>query len=129
MVENRTDMRATAGYRQSKHLTLGGGLSRNSVDLPIDNGNFSAITASLDILASVSRKLFAKALIQTDNFSRDINANIRIDWIHTPGSDLFLVINTSYHVTDDNEMLFDPRANYVMNSNIGIAKLTYLILL
>lgn len=126
---NRTDMRATAGYRQSKHLTLGGGLSRNSVDLPIDNGNFSAITASLDILASVSRKLFAKALIQTDNFSRDINANIRIDWIHTPGSDLFLVINTSYHVTDDNEMLFDPRANYVMNSNIGIAKLTYLILL
>jgi hypothetical protein len=126
---NRTDLSATAGYRQSRHLTLGGGLSRNSIDLPIDNGNFSAITASVDILASVSRKLFAKALIQTDNFSRDINANIRIDWIHTPGSDLFLVINTSYHLTEDGEMLFDPRANYIMNSNVGIAKLTYLILL
>ncbi len=126
---NRTNWSASAEYRQSKHLTLGGRLSKSEIDLSIDNGKFSATTASVDILASVSRKLFAKALIQYDNFSRDVNANIRIDWIHTPGSDLFLVFNTSYHVTGDNEMLFDPRADYLLNSRIGVAKITYLILL
>jgi len=126
---DRTDMSLTAGYRQSKHLTLGGGISKSNIDLPITNGKFSATTASVDILASVSRKLFAKALIQYDNFSRNVNANIRIDWIHTPGSDLFLVFNTSYHVTGDNETLFDPRADLLLNSMVGVAKLTYLILL
>jgi len=126
---DRTDLSGSIGYRQSKHLTLGGSISKSSIDLPIANGNFSATTASVDILASVSKKLFAKALIQYDNFSRDVNANIRIDWIHTPGSDLFLVFNTSYHVTGDNENLFDPRADYLLNSAVGVAKLTYLILL
>ena len=126
---DRTDMSLSAGYRQSKHLTLGGSISKRNIDLPISNGKFSATTASVDILASVSRKLFAKALIQYDNFSRDVNANIRIDWIHTPGSDLFLVFNTSYHVTGDNETLFDPRADLLLNDMLGVAKLTYLILL
>jgi hypothetical protein len=125
----RTDWSLSGGYRQSKHLTLGGSISRSGVDLPIPNGEFSALTASVDILASVSRKLFMKALIQTDNFSRDINANIRINWIHTPGSDLFVVFNTSYHVPGDNENLFDPRANLLMNDVIGVAKVTYLIML
>jgi hypothetical protein len=100
------------------------------VDLPISGGEFSATTASLDILASVSRKLFAKALIQTDNFSRNVTANIRVDWIHTPGSDLFFVFNTSYHIPgNNNEALFDPNANLIMNDMIGVAKLTYLIML
>ena len=92
-------------------------------------GNSAQRPRPWTILASVSRKLFAKALIQYDNFSRDVNANIRIDWIHTPGSDLFLVFNMSYHVTGDNEVLFDPRADYLLNSRIGVAKITYLILL
>ena len=125
---DRFDWEVTAGWRQSKYLTLGGRINKSIIDLPIDNGDFSATTASVDILASVSRKLFAKALIQYDNFSRNVNANIRIDWIHTPGSDLFLVLNTSWHATGDNETLFDPRADYLMNSTVGVAKLTYLIL-
>lgn len=126
---NRTNLSASAGYRHNKHLTLGGGINKSNIDLPINNGKFSATTASIDILASVSRKLFAKALIQYDNFSRNVNANVRIDWIHTPGSDLFLVFNTSYHLTEEGEDLFDPRRDLIMNNVVGVAKLTYLILL
>jgi hypothetical protein len=126
---DRTNWSASAGYRQSKYLTLGGRVNKSDIDLPIANGKFSATTASVDILASVSRKLFAKALVQYDNFSRDVNANIRVDWIHSPGSDLFFVFNTSYHVTGDNEDLFDPRADFIMNDIVGVAKITYLILL
>ncbi|MBO6584653.1 MAG: carbohydrate binding family 9 domain-containing protein [Gracilimonas sp.] len=126
---NRTDLEGSIGFRQSKHLHIEGRLSHSMIDLPIPNGEFDATTVSTSILGAVSRKLFAKALIQYDNFSRDLQANIRIDWIHTPGSDLFLVFNTSYHLTGDNETLFDPRKDVIMNSQAAVVKLTYLILL
>ncbi|MFT5143055.1 MAG: hypothetical protein ACI84D_001677 [Thalassolituus oleivorans] len=126
---NRTDWSVNAGWRQSKHLTMGGSIRNSIVRLPVDNGDFNATTVSVDVLASVSRKLFSKALIQYDNFSRNVSANIRVDWIHTPGSDLFFVFNTSYHLAGDGELLFDPRADVLMNSRIGVAKLTYLVLL
>ena len=126
---NRIDFGGSFGFRQSKHLHIEGRLSHSIIDLPISNGEFDATTVSTSILGALSRKLFAKALIQYDNFSRDIQANIRIDWIHTPGSDLFLVFNTSYHLTGDNEMLFDPRKDIVMNSQAAVVKLTYLIML
>jgi hypothetical protein len=126
---NRTDLGGTLGFRQSQHLSLEGALNHSIIDLPIDNGAFDATTLSLSVLGAVSRKLFAKALVQYDNFSRDIQANIRIDWIHTPGSDLFFVFNTSYHFAGDHDVLFDPRRDLILNDRVGVAKLTYLILL
>jgi hypothetical protein len=126
---NRIDFGGSIGFRQSKHLHLEGRLSHSIIDLPVANGEFEATTVSTSILGALNRKLFAKALIQYDNFSRDIQANIRINWIHKPGSDLFLVFNTSYHLTGDNEMLFDPRKDLIMNSQAAVVKLTYLIML
>ncbi|MFT4605059.1 MAG: hypothetical protein ACI9W4_001798 [Rhodothermales bacterium] len=125
---NRTDLGGTIGFRHSQFLTIEGGLNHSIIDLPSAD-EFSATTISSSILAAVNRNLFAKGLIQYDNFSRDIQANIRIDWIHTPGSDLFFVFNTSYHLTADNDILFDPRRDAIMNNVVGVAKLTYLILL
>lgn len=125
----RTDLGATIGFRQSQHLSLESGFSRSAIDLPVENGSFDATTLSLSVLGAVNRKLFAKALIQYDNFSRDVQANIRIDWIHTPGSDLFLVFNTSYHLVENDEIIFDPRRDVLLNDRVGVAKLTYLVLL
>ncbi|MEQ8525236.1 DUF5916 domain-containing protein [Gracilimonas sp.] len=125
----RTDFEFEIGFRFSRHFTMDAGIDHSIIDLPIPNGEFEATTVSTDFSTAVSRKLFAKALIQYDNFSRDIQANIRINWIHTPGSDLFLVFNTSYHLTGDNEMLFDPKKNVIMNSQAAVVKLTYLIML
>ncbi len=126
---NRTDLGATLGFRQSQYLQMEGGLIYSSIDLPTDNGEFTATTASLSILGALNRKLFAKALIQYDNFSRDMQANIRVDWIHTPGSDLFFVFNTSYHLTEEGEDIFDPRRDLLLNDRVAVAKLTYLILI
>lgn len=124
----RTDINGSIGLQQSKHLYIDGRVNYSIVDLPIANGSFNATTISSSILAAMNRKLFAKMLIQYDNFSRDIQANIRIDWIHTPGSDLFIVFNTSYHLTGDNETLFNPRRDILMNSQAAVVKLTYLIM-
>jgi hypothetical protein len=80
-------------------------------------------------LGALNRKLFAKALIQYDNFSRDLQANVRVDWIHSPGSDLFVVFNTSSFFPEENDDIFDPRRTTVLNDRLAVAKLTYLILL
>ncbi len=126
---NRTTFGGTVGFRQSKHLSVEASLNYSLIDLPIDNGEFSATILSSSILGAVNKNLFAKALIQYDNFTRNLQANIRLDWIHTPGSDLFLVYNTSYHFVGDQDVVFDPRRNMVLNNSVGILKLTYLILL
>lgn len=127
---NRTDLGGSLGFRQSRHLQLEGSLSHSIIDLPVANGEFDATTLSLSVLGALNRKLFAKALVQYDNFTRDIQANIRINWIHTPGSDLFLVLNTAYHFTDDDvDVLLDPRRDLIMLNRAGVVKLTYLILL
>src|SRR5690606_23285915 len=73
---NRTDIGGMIGYRQSRHLHLEGNLSHSMIDLPVSNGTFDATTMSLSILGAASRKLFARALVQYDNFSRDLAANI-----------------------------------------------------
>ena len=126
---SRTDFGGSIGFRQSRHLSLEVGLNHSIIDLPVANGAFEATTLSLSALGALSRKLFARALIQYDNFSRDLQANIRVDWIHTPGSDLFFVFNTSYHFAGDGEDLFDPRRDVILNDRVGVVKLTYLILL
>lgn len=126
---NRTGFNAGVGFRQSQHLTVEGDINHSVIDLPIANGEFDATTASISILGAFNRKLFTRTLIQYDNFSRDFRANIRVDWIHTPGSDLFLVYNTTAHLTESSEDIFDPRKNLVMRNQVAIVKLTYLVLL
>lgn len=125
----RSNLQGGIGFRQSQHLTIDAGFNYSMIDLPIPNGNFDATTFSVNILSALSRKLFAKTLLQYDNFSKNLQANFRINWIHKPGSDLFLVYNTSYHITGSNEDLFDPRRRMIMNNQTAIVKLTYLILL
>ena len=56
-----------------------------------------------------------------DDVSNEFQANVRVDWIHTPGSDLFLVFDTGYLTGP----LTDPRdARWFRKT--GVVKLTYL---
>ena len=121
----RENWQGGIGLRTGKYLNLDISISHNKFDLPIANGEFDATTIGSNINMAWSRKLFAKALVQYDNFSGNVQANIRIDWIHSPGADLFVVFNTNYnfHNADDQ---FDPRAR-LLNNQVGVAKLTYVI--
>ena len=103
------------------HLTVGARLARNKVSLPVTDGDFTTTLIAVDLVAAVSRKLFAGALVQWDSLSRELQANIRVDWIHTPGSDLFLVLDTGY-ITDDT---LDPRLD-PWTRRTAVAKLTWL---
>jgi hypothetical protein len=121
----RSNYNVGIGLRTGKYLNLEASVGHNVFDLPIANGQFEATTFTMNINAAQSRKLFAKALIQYDNFSGDLQANIRIDWIHSPGADLFVVFNTNYNFTGEEDR-FDVR-NAMMNNRVGVAKVTYVI--
>lgn len=119
---DRTSYGGSLMWKTGPYLTLTGSANRNNIDLPVEDGSFSTTLVSLDVLGAVSRDLFANALVQWDDVSRVLRANIRIDWIHTPGSDLFLVLDTGYLTGD----LLDPRDPRWLRRT-GVAKLTYLI--
>ncbi|MDX1495583.1 MAG: DUF5916 domain-containing protein, partial [Longimicrobiales bacterium] len=108
-------------WKTGPFLTLTGSVNRNEIELPVTDGDFSTTILSLDVLGAVSRNLFANALIQWDDVSKVLQANIRIDWIHTPGSDLFVVLDTGYLTGD----LLDPRDPRWLRRT-GVVKLTYL---
>ena len=118
----RTTYGGSLTWKTGPNLTLTGSASRNDVDLPVDDGEFSTTLTSLGVLAAVSRDLFANALVQWDDVSKTLRANIRIDWIHTPGSDLFLVLDTGYLTEDP----LDPRESRWLQRT-GVVKLTYML--
>jgi hypothetical protein len=108
-------------WKTGPHLELTGSLDRRRIDLPVPNGEFTTTILGLDVLGAVSRTLFANALVQYDSDSETVQANIRVDWIHTPGSDLFVVVNTGYFAGE----LPDPRDERWVN-RAGVIKLSYL---
>jgi len=75
----------------------------------------------LNVLGAVRLIQLENALVQWDDVSKSLQANIRIDWIHTPGSDLFVVFNTGYQTG----VLLDPRDTRWLQRT-GVVKLTYL---
>jgi len=116
-----TSLVGSLTWKTGPFLTLTGSVGRNHIDLPVTDGDFSTTLVSLDVLGAVSRNLFANALVQWDDVSKVLQANVRVDWIHTPGSDLFVVLDTGYLTGD----LLDPREPRWLRRT-GVVKLTYL---
>lgn len=117
----RTSLGGTLTWKTGPFLTMTGGISNNQISLPLADGDFATNVVTLNVLGAVNRNLFANALVQWDDVSRTLQGNVRIDWIHTPGSDLFLVLDTGYFTGD----LLDPRDTR-WRRRTGIVKLTYL---
>ena len=105
----------------SRHLEVQLTANHNIIRLPVANGDFSTTILRANILMAINRELFAETLIQYDNDSKKLQANMRINWIHTPGSDLFVVFNTGY--------FFEDGINFresALDRRTGVVKLTYL---
>ena len=117
----RTELGGGVVWIVNKHLTVDGSVSWNDISLPVPDGDFTTTLISTRLETALSRKLFAYALVQWDDVSQTLQSNIRVDWIHTPGSDLFVVLDTGY-LTGPLELPRDPR----WLRRTGIIKLTYL---
>jgi len=117
----RTQLSGGLVWIANKHLTLDADVSWNDVSLPVADGDFSTTLLSLRTEAAATRRLFAYALLQWDDVSNTFQANVRVDWIHRPGSDLFVVFDTGFLTGP----LDDPRDSRWMRRT-GVVKLTYL---
>lgn len=91
------------------------GYSHNRIDLP--NGALDADIGSLRFAVAVTTQLTADALIQYNQATDELSANIRFNFIHTPGSDLFIVLNEQRGTS---ESLWD------LNTRSTVVKVTYL---
>ena len=70
---------------------------RNEVDLP--NGSFTTDIASANVAYSFTARLFSRVILQwnkDDNF----RANLLLDWAWRPGSNIYLVYNSTEDLLD-----------------------------
>jgi hypothetical protein len=117
----RTEIRAGGAFTPSARLSLQPSVSRNVVALPVPGGAFTTHIAGLTVKSAVNRTLFGDVLVQYDDVSRRLQANIRVNWIHTPGSNLFLVLDTGVNMSD----LPEPGVTR-WERRTGVVKVTYL---
>lgn len=113
---DKTSMSGSIGKQFSNHLTLYGSANQNIVSMPSQE-EFTANIYGITAEVALNRKWFGKALIQYDNFSEQLQLYCRINWIHTPGSDLFIVLNQRYDMAGTKSSLVQ---------GTQVVKLTYL---
>lgn len=100
----------------SPHFGFELGYEHNDVDVP--DGAFKTELVRGRLKLAANTRLFGNALIQYNSQTRAFSANLRINWIHRPGSDLFIVFNERREVYGSS---WNPE------SRAFIVKLTYLI--
>jgi len=105
----------TLDVAPSPRIALGLGMNRNRVRIP--SGAFTADLLSLRMAYSFSTRLTTNLLIQYNSLDQAFSANFRFNFIHRPGSDLFLVLTEERGEEGDLWRLTDRAM---------VAKLTYL---
>ena len=82
---------ATLGVSAGSHLTSLLSWSRSHADLP--GGSFTGDLYSLRFGWAFSTRLTASAFVQYNDLDDEWITNLRLNLIHRPGSDLFVVYN------------------------------------
>jgi hypothetical protein len=74
-----------------KHLALRTGYSYSQADLP--NGAFEVHLLSLRAAYTFTTRVALNSLVQYNSLANNVSANLRLNIIHRPGSDIFVVLN------------------------------------
>ena len=80
----------TLSLAPSPQVALALGLNRNKVELP--SGGFTADLLSIRAGYAFSTRLTTNLLVQYNSLDEVFSTNFRLNFIHRPGSDLFLVL-------------------------------------
>jgi hypothetical protein len=97
------------------NLAASVGYIHNRVDVPA--GAFNADIGSLRLTLAFTTQLTVNALLQYNGRDDELSSNIRFNFIHTPGSDLFVVFN---------EQRGTPESLWDLHTRSAVAKVTYL---
>jgi hypothetical protein len=93
------------------------GFNVQDIDLPVENGEFTAriLTASFDF--AFSSKLSWTNLIQYDNLSEVMGVNLRLNWIPEAGRELFFVINHNLQDFDHDNTFHSTTSDVVLKAS------------
>ena len=105
----------TISVNPNANLELSVGYTHNRVDVPA--GAFTADLARFQVGYAFSTKLVANALMQYNRLDDELSVSVRINFIHRPGSDLFIVFN---------EERGSATSLWDVNTRAAVVKLTYL---
>ena len=86
---------ATLAYRYSDKLTAN--LRVNYFDVRLDQGSFTTAVVRLNASYSFTPRLYVQANVQYNDDTRDVGTNVRVGWLDTAGTGLFLVWNDTDH--------------------------------
>ncbi|MFQ5824172.1 MAG: carbohydrate binding family 9 domain-containing protein [bacterium] len=106
---------STLSLAFGSNLSLSLGYTHNAVDIPA--GTFNADLGSLRLSYEFSTRLVANALLQYNSLDKTLSANVRLNFVHRPGSDLFIVFN---------EQRGSETSIWDLESRGLVVKLTYL---
>jgi hypothetical protein len=82
------DYSGTVGVRPTSRLAAEMQFSRSDVDLPW--GTFVADLASVRFDFALSPEMTLRTLSQYNSTNRSISTSVRVNWIYSPGSDLYI---------------------------------------
>jgi len=114
---HKTSLMEDVTAKLCPHVSVNTHYEWNHVRLP--GGGFDTNLWITRFNAAVSPKLFGSALVQANDITDDVDLNLRVDWIHHPGADLFFVYNESLN---KRRKPYDP----LSNGRSSTFKLTYL---
>ena len=80
-------------FRPSYHLTFDTAIQRSDIDLPFPMHAFVTNLATSRIGYAFNTRTFLDTLLQYNTDLKQFSANVRLDLIHRPLSDLFVVYN------------------------------------
>jgi hypothetical protein len=88
------EFRIRANYRPTAKFSIAASETWDRFRLPLTNGNFSVVLASLQGNYSFNRFLTFTSLVQMDTSNAQaVSANLRLRYNYRPGSDLYVIYN------------------------------------
>ncbi|MFQ5754382.1 MAG: DUF5916 domain-containing protein, partial [bacterium] len=81
------------GFAPNQHLSLAFSYDRNEIDLT--QGTLNTDLLELRLNLAFTTHLFLNTLVQYNSETNEFSTNMRLNFIHSPGSDLFIVFNES----------------------------------
>lgn len=81
------------GYSPNAHLSFQVNYDRNEIDLP--QGALNTNLFGLRFNLALNTNTFLNTLVQYNSETNELSTNLRFNFIHSPGSDLFIVYNDS----------------------------------
>ena len=116
---HRESVGGTIGLRASTQVSTELSYSRNDVDLPLGSFVTDLVIGRLDY--AFSPRMTLSTLLQYNSSTSEVTSSIRFNFIHRPGSDLYIVYNGL-------DQTIEPQLGVVDREQRGLmVKFTYLI--